>query len=166
MLFLNTQISRSMWEEKFQNWAKAPSQTEQEKCDNAVRAVRKAIESSDVLQYKNVEIFAQGSYRNRTNVKEDSDVDICILLKDVCFTDFSMSEGLTCSDVGLSDASYIYADYKIDIEKALCKHFGDGNVNRSNKAFDIHENTNRVDADVVACFEHRRYMRTSDGGYK
>src|SRR6185437_15613243 len=31
------------------------------------------------------------------------------------------------------------------------------NVTRGKKAFDIHENTYRIDADAIACFEYRRY---------
>ncbi|HVZ18758.1 MAG TPA: hypothetical protein VG897_16700, partial [Terriglobales bacterium] len=55
--------------------------------------------------------------------------------------------------------------YKNDVEKALRAHFGARHVDRGNKAFDIHENTYRVDADVVPCFEHRRYHRKHGGGF-
>lgn len=146
------------WEDKFQNWGKPPSETEQEKCDNAERAVRKAIAASPALKDRDTRVFVQGSYRNRTNVRFDSDVDICVLCKDVCFVDYSMSEGLVDGDVGLTSHPYTYAEFKNDVEAALRSYFGSGSVTRGNKAFDIHENTYRVDADVVACFEHRRYM--------
>ncbi len=154
------------WEDSFASWAKPPGQTEQTKCDNAVTAVRKAIDASSALQRRTISVFAQGSYCNRTNVRQDSDVDICVLCTDVCFADYSMSEGLTDSDVGLVDHPYTYAEYKNDVEKALRANFGAAYVDRGKKAFDIHENTYRVDADVVACFEHRRYhLRSGDGYY-
>ena len=35
---------------------------------------------------------------------------------------------------------------------------------RSNKAFDIHENSYRLDADVVAAFQHRRYISRDFSG--
>jgi len=35
-------------------------------------------------------------------------------------------------------------------------------VKRGSKAFDIHENTYRIDADVVPTFEHRRYSGSKD----
>lgn len=145
------------WEDKFQNWAKPPSETEQEKCDNAERAVRKAIEASQTLQERDITVFPQGSYRNRTNVRLDSDVDICVLCTEVCFADYSMASGLTDADVGLSSHPYTYGKFRNDVEAALRAYFGRDAVTRGNKAFDIHENTYRVDADVVACFEHRRY---------
>jgi predicted nucleotidyltransferase len=66
----------------------------QTKCDNAVRAVRKAIDCSDKLNIRSIEVFAQGSYANRTNVRKDSDIDICVLCIDTFFPDYSMSQGL------------------------------------------------------------------------
>jgi hypothetical protein len=151
------------WEDTFRSWAKPPGETEQAKCDNAVRAVRKAIDASLVLQSRKINVFAQGSYCNRTNVRQDSDVDICILCADVCFVDYSMSEGLTDADVGLVDHPYKYAEFKSDVGQALRSYFGSSQVVQGHKAFDIHENSYRVDADAVACFEYRRYHRRNDG---
>lgn len=146
------------WESTFQSWAKPPGQTEQSKCDNAETAIKKAIKASSSLDSRTIRVFPQGSYRNRTNVRQDSDVDICVLCTDVCFVDYSMSEGLTDADVGLTSHPYTYTQFKNDVEEALQSYFGRNAVTRGNKAFDVHENTYRVDADVVACFKHRRYM--------
>jgi hypothetical protein len=145
------------WEDVFRRWAAPPSQTEQAKCDNAERAIRKAIEASPDLNRRTIKVFAQGSYRNNTNVRQDSDVDICVLCTDVFFTDYSMSKGLSDADVGLILADYQYTQFKNEVWAALVSHFGQAAVARGNKAFDVHENTYRIDADVVACFEHRRY---------
>ena len=60
-------------EDSLKSWAKAPGQTEQEKCDRAVTAVCKAKEASKALSKHNIRVFAQGSYCNRTNVREDSE---------------------------------------------------------------------------------------------
>jgi hypothetical protein len=153
------------WEDTLQSWAKPPAETEQTKCDNAVRAVRKAIDASSALKGRSIRVFAQGSYRNRTNVRTESDVDVCVLCTEVCFVDYALSEGLTDTDVGLVDHPYMYAEFKSDVEKALRSYFGSAAISRGDKAFDIHENTYRVDADAVACFEHRRYQRYSTGGF-
>jgi len=149
------------WNATFCSWGAAPSATEQTKCENAERAVRKAIDASSKLAPYTIEVFTQGSYANRTNVRQDSDVDICVLYKDVFFTDYTLSESLNDSAVGLSAASYKYADLKNDVEAALVSYFGRASVTRGKKAFDVHANTYRIDADVVPCFEHRRYMGTA-----
>ncbi len=67
------------WEDAFSTWAQPPSKTEQDRCENAETAVKNAISASTRLKYKNIKVFAQGSYRNNTNVKRESDVDIGIL---------------------------------------------------------------------------------------
>jgi hypothetical protein len=54
-------------------------------------------------------------------------------------------------------AVYSYATFKNDVEAALKSYFGKDRVTRGNKAFDIHENTYRVDADAVPCLEYRWY---------
>lgn len=64
------------WEAQFRDWAKPLGKTEQERCDNAASAIRNAIKASDKLRSRGVSVFAQGSYRNNTNVRKDSDVDI------------------------------------------------------------------------------------------
>lgn len=149
------------WEAIFSSWGAAPSNSEKTKCENAERAIRKAIDDSVQLGSKSIEVFAQGSYANRTNVRQDSDVDICVLYDDAFFSDYSMSKGLNGSILGFSDGTYSYFDFKRDVESALVSYFGRDSVTRGNKAFDIHANTYRIDADVVPCFEHRRYMGSS-----
>ena len=148
------------WERAFESWGQAPSQAEQEKCENTERAVRKAIATNAVLANR-TNVFAQGSYANRTNVRQDSDVDICMLCTDVCFAD--LWNGLTDADVGLTSHPYTYNQFKDDVQKALSNYFGHAAVSRGNKAYDIHANTYRIDADVVPCFEHIRYFRRADG---
>ena len=80
------------WEDVFCTWGGAPSATEQTKCENAERAVRKAIDASVKLNTRNIEVFAQGSYANRTNVRQDSDVDICVLCNDAFFPDYTSAK--------------------------------------------------------------------------
>jgi hypothetical protein len=103
------------WEDVFCTWGGAPSATEREKCENAERAVRKAIDASKKLSGKTIEVFAQGSYANRTNVRQDSDVDICVLCKDAFFPDYSLSQGLSGAALGFGDGQYPYADFKNDV---------------------------------------------------
>ena len=147
------------WENTFRSWASPPGKTEQEKCENAERAIKKAKTTSEVLNQRNVTVFQQGSYRNRTNVRTESDVDICMLCADSIF--FDLPDGMTYTDFGIvTPADYSYSNYKMDVENALVSYFGRDAVTRGNKAFDVHENTYRIDADVVACFEYRWYQHT------
>ena len=150
------------WEEQFREWARPPGKTEQDRCDNAVSAIRNAIRASDKLRARGVTVFAQGSYRNNTNVRKDSDVDIGILCTDTFFHD-PLPEGVTGERLRFSEATYGYDQYKDEVEEALVSYFGRSAVKRGNKAFDVHETSYHVEADVAAFFEHRRYG--PDGTY-
>ena len=143
------------WESTFRNWASPPGKTEQERCENAASAIRNAIKASDKLRMRGVSVFTQGSYRNNTNVRKDSDVDIGILCTDTLIDDFP--PGMNRDNFGLSPGTYHYEQYKNEVEEALVDYFGRAAVKRGNKAFDIHETSYHVEADVAAFFEHRRY---------
>jgi hypothetical protein len=60
------------WNATFTTWGAPPGTTEQTKCENAERAVRKAIDASAKLSAKSIEVFTQGSYANRTNVRANA----------------------------------------------------------------------------------------------
>src|SRR3989344_6131160 len=114
------------------------------------------------LSSKSVSVFPQGSYRNRTNVGSESDVDIGVLCTNTFH--FDLPDGFTREYFGLnSPATYSHSEYKNNLHEALSSHFGTKAVVRGNKAFDVHENSYRVDADVVSLFEYRRYHK--DGSY-
>lgn len=150
------------WESTFRQWSKPSSDTEQAKQENAERMIRDAIDQSIALTHRTIQVFPQGSYRNNTNVRQDSDVDICVRCIDAFFYD--LPDDLSAEQAQIVDATYTYAQFKNEVEEALVAKFGRGGVKRGNKAFDIHETSYRVDADVVACFEHRRYTgRTANG---
>jgi hypothetical protein len=113
------------------------------------------------LAGRSVSVIQQGSYRNRTNGGIDSDVDICVLCPDRFF--FDLPQGMTTAQFSITGATYGYPQYKNDIGGALSDYLGANHVTRGDKAFDVHENTYRIDADVVAGFEYRYYL--AGGGY-
>ncbi len=143
------------WEDTFTTWSQGPSESEQSRCDNAASMITDALNEDEELKKFDILVFSQGSYKNRTNVKLDSDVDICVMLKDTFFEYYP--QGLTRESVGNSSSSYEYSTFKNDVERALVRKFGRKEVSRGNKAFDIHANTYRVDADVVPTFQYRSY---------
>jgi len=148
------------WEDKFRSWSQPPSQTEQDKCDNAERAIKRAIRDDKTLSKLDIRVFAQGSYRARTNIRLDSDVDICVCLQEPFFSQYPT--GKTREDLGLIAASMTFQEFKQLVETALINEFGGASVTRGNKAFDVHKNTYRIDADVVAALAYRRYYNQAN----
>lgn len=59
------------------------SQSENQRAENAVKLIKDAISKDEKLKSMDIEVFVQGSYGNNTNVRSDSDVDVCVILKDV-----------------------------------------------------------------------------------
>jgi predicted nucleotidyltransferase len=163
--YLAKKVKRD-WESDFSLWAKPPSETERQKCENAITAIRRAIAASEKLISRSTEVFLQGSYRNRVNVRQDSDVDVGIVCNDVFY--FDLPAGYSREYFGISPATYTYSQFKNEVEEALKDYFGEDYVKRGNKAFDINANTYRVDADLAPFFAYRRYYanKTYDEGVK
>lgn len=143
------------WEQKFRNWASPPGKTEEEKCHNAEVSIRNAINANEKLKTKNIKVFTHGSYKNNTNVKKDSDVDVGVLCYDTFY--YKKPEHLSESDLNIFPASYSYSEFKNDVELALKSYFGASTVSRGNKAFDLHGNSYHVEADITPFFEYRFY---------
>ncbi len=149
--------SKSEWENIFGTWSRGPQKTETERIENTKKAIQDAIKDSDNLKSRNINVFVQGSYRNSVNVKKDSDIDIGVLCYDTFYDEYESKEIKAYQKQYFSPATYDYSTLKNDVESALVSKFGRSAVTRGNKAFDIKATSVRVDADVAAFFEHRRY---------
>lgn len=142
-------------DDQINGWAKPPSETESEKCENAIS------QASDALRahFGNAIAFIrQGSHRNRTNIRIDSDVDLAVVHTGFHFTDKS---ALSDADKAIFEAnripaSYAYSQFKADCHSVLSAKFGTDSVERKSKCIRVLGNTNRVNADIVPAYEHHR----------
>jgi hypothetical protein len=157
LAYTPTTMSTSYRESVLTGWSKGPSPTESEKCENAERIVKDALAAWPSLQEFEYRVFAQGSYRARTNTRLNSDVDICVCQTDQFQYDLPSSGSQLPGDYGITTVFSNYARFKDAVGQALQYRFGANGVHRGNKAWDIHENSYRIDADVVAAKIYRRY---------
>lgn len=142
-------------EDQLTRWAKAPSETEEGRCQHAVERITKAVKAKFGSR---VSVFLQGSYKNRTNVKLDSDVDVVVRLDDIYFSDISgMSEADKQKHMQIPDSEYTFSQFKNDIQQILVDEFEYGAVERHDKCIKVKKNDQRVNADVVPCFVHKRF---------
>lgn len=152
-------------EDRINLWAKAISETEEEKCQNAIRAVTEAMRD----RYGNaVTIIHQGSHKNRTNIRADSDVDIAVVYDNSYFSDVS---SLPLIDqkahwTTLTPAIYRFEQFKRDVHKVLQDKFNFGSVTRKNKCIKLVGNTYRVSADIVPAFTSKRFRSLGDVSYE
>lgn len=150
------------WESVFTTWSQGPSKTEQERAENAERQIRQAIQASPKLNNRDIKVFTQGSYRNRVNVRQGSDVDVGVLCFDAYFLDYPDDNVKAELRKSTTDSVYTYATFKNEVEEALVARFSRASVTRASKSFDIKENSYRVESDVAVFFEHRRYTSISN----
>lgn len=142
-------------EETLKSWTSPLSQTEEQRVENTVQMIKNAVTSYDKLSDCTMEIFAQGSYANNTNVRQNSDVDICVMLTSTVFCNYV--DGKTDKDYGYTAGSITYADYKSYITEALKEKFGYDVITVGNKSINIKSNSYHVNADVVPTFQYRDF---------
>jgi len=158
---MSPNLDQRDWHATFRQWAQPPSETEDQKASNAERMIRDAIRRSPKLANRNIGVYATGSYRNSTNTRTDSDVDIAVVLNEVFFYD-QLPEGITPEIAEFNPSNESFDAFRADVGAALRAKFRSG-VTDGRKAFDVHENSYRLDADVAAFFQHRRYTSRREG---
>ena len=150
-------------EETFNTWRYPPSNAEETKLQNAEKLVRAAIAEDPKLSKLDLTIFGQGSYANDTNVRLNSDIDINIRYDGAFYYD--IPEGKTRSDYGFNSPSqYSFAEFKIDLERAMVRKFGRTDVHNYDKCITVDACDDRVEIDVVPTFKYRYYFKT--GGFR
>jgi len=149
------QYPRYRWNQRFETWACPLSDSEDQRCQNAENVIRAALDVDPTLSRANLLVFAQGSYRANTNIRADSDIDICVCHQDVFFAQYPA--GTDMNTFGNSGAGLKFSDFKNQVGYALQRRFGITGVTRGAKSFKVHANTYRIDADVVPVFEYRWY---------
>lgn len=170
-------------EEELKLYAAPLSETENQKCLNAIEMVRDALKClgftdegkqirklyEDTYAYsldmksdagtRKIRLFVQGSYANNTNVRSQSDVDIAVVQEDVFNTKYRSSS----SAYPQSDSNYHFCDakstarsFKDEVQQCLQEKFA-SDVERKNKSIKVHGNTYRKDVDSVPCRRYRDY---------
>ncbi len=167
-------------EEQMERFAAPISDTEDQKCKNALNMVRDALKDMgyaddndvkalypDTSSYaiemrfnaiggnaRTIKLFVQGSYANRTNIVAESDVDLAVVLESTFWGEYPL--GITAQSYGFTDSSDNLPAFKNDVEALLRRKFSYG-VTRHNKSIEVKGNTYRVDADTVPCGRFRDY---------
>jgi hypothetical protein len=129
------------------------------------QAIRDALNSpSSLVSGRNKAIYLQGSYKNTTNIRGDSDVDVVVQLRESFgydVTTLNVHERLSF-DREYSGATYTLQQFRAAALKTLENAFP-GRVQSGNKAIFIRERPGFVDADVIACQTYRFFSGTQTG---
>lgn len=145
-------------ESQLQIWANPGSQAE---FRDAHESIRKVLETYNWPNGKpKYEIYLQGSYKNSTTIRSNSDVDIVVQLN--AFYSQGL-DNLSYNDKQillkfLPKSPYQLEHFRYDVIKAL-KNTKSFTVSDGNKCINV--KTPYLDTDVVVCMQHRLYLRRS-----
>lgn len=108
-------------------------------------------------------IYLQGSYKNDTNIRGDSDVDVIVQLNSTLSSNLSDEQKKI---LGFVPASYHWPDFRASVLKALNEYYGNNNVKEGNKSIKLRANGNRLPADIVVCLQYRKYYELAIKSFK
>ena len=121
-----------------------------------------------------IDTFLQGSYRDRTTVRGDSDVDMGSVTENIFYydmddlpadaTQFGTRSLRETTKAALQPGPFTFDDYRRDVLASLKRKYGEADVVDGNKAIYVRGNTYRLDADVLPCTSFRQYFKDWQGG--
>lgn len=151
-------VNKTERNELLSYWIKPSSDTEKQQQERAERMVRAAIDASNIPGTADYLIYTKGSYRNRTNVRSDSDVDVVVELTECFYYDFFGCEAPFAEGTPYS-GGWQPSTWRTAVEKALVDYYGAAAVDVSgNIAINLPEvKGSRPSADVVPSIDYRRF---------
>ena len=121
-------------------------------------AIRRALSEWSDLRNRKYEVYLQGSYRNSTNIRGSSDVDVIAQSNVFHSNKYTLPpDQLEAHDLAYGPTTYPLARFRQDVLAALRQYFGSTAVTEGNKSIKIARGSGRVPADVVVCAQYRKY---------
>lgn len=141
-------------ESQLQTWANAGALVMSQKSHESIRA---ALDSAQWAAGANFEVFLQGSYRNGTNIRGDSDVDVVVQLNSTWQYDITAlpPDQQAAFHARYGNASYGWDAFRGDVLRALREYYGWGKVIEGRKSIKVA--TPYLPVDVVPCLHYRKY---------
>jgi hypothetical protein len=146
-------------ESQLETWA---HQGAIKKSSDTYASIKRVLEANEASYYnKSFEVFLQGSYGNDTNIWADSDVDIVIRLDSIMRSDLSKLSPVEqiAYHAAYSNATYQFSEFKEGVLSQLQNKYDRSNVSLGNKTIKINGSSNRMNSDVLPCYQFRRYKR-------
>ncbi len=139
-------------EEQLKAWSNQGATVTAENTHNSIRAALAAYRWPDGVSYDS---YLQGSYRNFTNIRGDSDVDLVVELTSVHYSNLTEEEKST---LRLLPATYNFFQFREDAIRALTSYYGSEYIDTSGKkSIKVLPASGRLKVDVVPCVTYYYY---------
>ena len=125
------------------------------------QTIRNVLDNSSYLSGRTVDFYLQGSYRNFTNIRGDSDVDLVAELQSVYYGNIDQltEPEKQAYELARNPADYHWRDFRRDVIATLKERYGNDVDDTAKRCVKIKANSGRLPADVVVCLEYRLYTR-------
>jgi tRNA nucleotidyltransferase (CCA-adding enzyme) len=133
-------------ESQLETWSRRGAVTTAQQTHESVRNALKDYDWPSDVQY---EVYLQGSYKNGTNIRGDSDVDIVVQLNSLFRCNRLEDREINSKLIEVSNA------WRGAVLKVLQKRYGESEVSEGKKALKV--KTPYLPADVVVCLQYRKY---------
>lgn len=124
---------------------------------NTHQSIRNALQNflcSSSISYTS---YLQGSYRNSTNIRGDSDVDLVVEITSIFYSNLTAEEKL---QLGMTSVNYTWSTFRQDVITALSQYYDYNYIDTSgSKSIELLPNSGRLKADVVVAATYKHYER-------
>ncbi len=113
------------------------------------------------IREKNYEVYLQGSYRNDTNIRGDSDVDVVVQFNSTFGYDLAPLPEEQKREFHASyptTATYLWEHFRADVLQALRAYYGAASVIEGNKSLKLASAPGRLAADIIPSIVFRKYQ--------
>lgn len=117
-------------------------------------SIRTALSQYKFPEGVNYEVYLQGSYKNDTNIRGDSDVDVVVQLNSSFCSNLTEEQK---HKFGFKSATYGWHHFRKDVLAALMTYYDNSKVREGRKALKVE--TPYLPADVVVCIQYRNYRQ-------
>ena len=151
-------------ESQLETWSNQGATVISQRTHTSIRGALNADGSpfKDKVASGEIEVYLQGSYRNNTNIRGDSDVDLVVELTTTFASNLTDAERQA---IGFTQASYLFSDLRRHLIEALQHYYGARLVDPTgNNSIKILPDSGRLGADVVPCIQYRSYSRFAQVG--
>ncbi len=139
----------SIPESQLERWSHQGAVTTAKNTHESIRTALEQYSWPDKVKY---EVYLQGSYKNDTNIRGDSDVDVVVQLNSTFCSNLSEEQKRR---FGFGSASYDWQAFREDVLAALRQCYTASRVREGRKSLKVE--TPYLPADVVVCIQYRKY---------
>lgn len=140
----------------FRQWYSPPDEFEERHVSEVHHSVMQALWNHQELATLDIEVFVQGSCGNDTHVHQESDIDICIMLRSFFFADYP--PGRIRNDYSHYPSQLSFQTFRLWCEEAIHNQFGPNGYESNNKSINIKSRLNEKGIDVIPALQYRDYQ--------